>query len=76
MRELGEAMRGNLPGNPELVAEEFRNLVNLAEQLELQLREGSDDGEFAIRAEVPNPFSPEYEEAVAEYYRRLSRSEN
>ena len=35
-----------------------------------------DDGEFASRAEVPNPFSPEYEEAVAEYYRRLSRSED
>jgi hypothetical protein len=75
MRELGEAMRGNLPGNPELVAEEFRNLVNLAEQLELQLRADDSDGESAIRAEAPSSYSPGYEEFVAEYFRRLSRTD-
>ena len=45
-----------------------------AEQLELQLRAENDDGESAIRAEAPSPFAPGYEDAVAEYYRRLSRT--
>ena len=37
VRELGEALRGGLQGNPELLDQEFQRLVNLTEQLELKL---------------------------------------
>ena len=37
VRELGEALRGSITGNPELIEREFQQLVNLAEQLELRL---------------------------------------
>ena len=37
VRELGDALRGSITGNPELIEQEFQQLVNLAEQLELKL---------------------------------------
>ncbi len=76
VRELGEALRGSITGNPELIEQEFRQLVNLAEQLELKLAETGDVTErAAVRAQAPTQVAPGFEEAVAEYYRRLSRSE-
>jgi len=73
VRDLGEALRAGLTGNPELVAREYQALVNLAEQLELRLREGEDSSETGTRTEAPSQFAPGYEEETAEYYRRLSR---
>ena len=76
MRELGDALRGSITGNPELIEQEFQQLVNLAEQLELKLAENGDTVErAAVRAQAPTQVAPGFEEAVAEYYRRLSRSE-
>lgn len=75
VRELGEALRAGLTGNPELVAREYQALVNLAEQLELRLRDGAEGGETGTRAEAPSQFAPGYEEETAEYYRRLSRGD-
>ena len=42
VRELGEALRGSITGNPELIEQEFQQLVNLAEQLELKLAANGD----------------------------------
>ena len=76
IRRLGDALRGGLGGNPELIEQEYLAMLNLMEQLELQLTYGeSADGETAVRTEAPAGVAAEYEEAVAEYFRRLSRSD-
>ncbi len=50
--------------------------MNLAEQLELRLAANDEAAErAAVRAQAPTQVAPGFEEAVAEYYRRLSRSE-
>jgi hypothetical protein len=75
VRELGEALRRGLAGNrnPEIIAREFQQLVNLAEQLELRLKAEGAGAETAVRTEAPSQFAPGFEDEVAEYYRRLSR---
>jgi hypothetical protein len=75
VRELGEALRRGLTGNPELIDQEFQSLVNQTEQLELKLGDGNEQRErAAVRAEAPAQIAEGYEESVAEYFRRLSRS--
>ena len=74
VRELGDRLRAGLRGNPELVEAEFRNLVNLAEQVELRLQAGQDQVDTAVRTEAPPPITEGFEDVVAEYYRRLSRA--
>jgi hypothetical protein len=74
LRELGDALRQGLTGNPELVEAEFRALVNLTEQLELALQERQDVETAAVRTEAPAQAARGFEEIVAEYYRRLSRA--
>jgi hypothetical protein len=76
VRELGEALRGGLTGNPELLDQEFQRIVNLTEQLELKLAaNGGTSGErAAVRAQAPSQIAQGYEDAVAEYFRQLSRS--
>jgi len=74
VRRLGDALRGGLTGNPELVEQEFLAMLSLVEQLELQLASselGNDDG--GVRTETPAQVTQGYEDAVAEYFRRLSR---
>jgi hypothetical protein len=76
VRELAEALRGSITGNPALIEAEFQQLVNLADQLELKLAEDSGGKErAAVRAQAPTEVPPGFEESVAEYYRRLSRSD-
>lgn len=75
VRELGDALRAGLRGNPELVEREYQNLVNLAEQVELSLKSGGDASETAVRTEAPTQVAQGFEESVAEYYRRLSRND-
>jgi hypothetical protein len=60
-------------GNQELLEREYRQMITLLEQLELQARrqaELSQGGD--VRAIVSQPVPEEYREAVAEYFRRLS----
>ena len=77
IRRLGDALRSGLNGGTAaLVEEEYRAMLDLMEQLELQLAyDEFGDGDNAVRTEVPAGVAAEYEEAVAEYFRRLSRSE-
>ena len=76
VRELAEALRGSITGNPELIEAEFQQLVNLADQLELRLAENAGDAQrAAVRSQAPTQVAPGFEESVAEYYRRLSRSD-
>ena len=77
IRRVGDALRRGLNGaNEALVEQEYLAMLNLMEQLELQLTYGEPgEGETAVRTEAPAGVATEYEEAVAEYFRRLSRSE-
>src|SRR5690606_3379941 len=76
VRSLGEALRGSISGNPALIEAEFQALVNLTEQLELRVAAANNGSQrAAVRSQAPTQVAPEYEDAVAEYYRRLSRSE-
>jgi hypothetical protein len=76
IRELGEALRAGLGGNgnPELLDEQFQRLVNLTDQLELKLTANGDKNDrAAVRSQAPAQIAQGYEDAVAEYFRRLSR---
>jgi hypothetical protein len=75
VRRLGDALRDGLTGNPELIGQEFLAMLSLVEQLELQLTSselGYDVG--GVRTETPAQVAQGYEDAVAEYFRRLSRT--
>src|SRR5690606_36943152 len=77
VRELAEALRRGLPGsgNADLIEREYRALVDLLERTELELRTASGDSRGAtVRTEAPVQVARGFEDAVAEYYRRLSRS--
>ncbi len=79
VRELSEALRRGLPGggaNAELIEREYRALVNLLERTELDLRSASGASSSAtVRTGAPAPVVRGFEDAVAEYYRRLSRTQ-
>ena len=74
LRELGERLRAGLRGNPELLEAEFLALVNLTEQLELSLQAEPGAEGSTIRTEAPAQVPQGFEDPVAEYYRRLSRT--
>ena len=76
IRRLGDTLRGGLGDNPELIEQEYLTMLGLVEQLELQLvADGVGREESAVRTQTPAEIAQEYEEAVAEYFRQLSRSE-
>lgn len=68
-RGLGD---GRFLGNPELVEQEYRRMMALLEQLEVQLRRRVElDDKEEVRAIVTETVPEPYREAVAEYYRTL-----
>ena len=70
-RELSSSKFKN---NPELLEREYRSVLSLLEQLELQVRRKVETEEGGdVRVIVSEPVPDEYREAVAEYFRRLSR---
>ena len=64
--------------NDDIVLQEYNNMLALIEQLELSLRaEGSNaNNPNNVRTAVLDMIPEEYQESVAEYYRRLSRENN
>tara|TARA_R110000824_G_scaffold336_7_gene2100 strand:- start:11449 stop:15171 length:3723 start_codon:yes stop_codon:yes gene_type:complete len=64
--------------NDDIVIEEYNNLLALIEQLELSLRsEGANSNNpNNVRTAVLDLIPEEFQESVAEYYRRLSRENN
>ena len=63
---------GRFRGNPQLLEREYRTLLALLEQLEVQLRRQVElDDKEEVRAIVSEPVPEAYREAVAEYFRRL-----
>jgi hypothetical protein len=64
------------PGNPALVEQLHTEVLSGVDKLELQLRHDT-DGQTAgqVRTAKEPSIPPGYEEAVAEYYRRLSKGQ-
>jgi hypothetical protein len=58
------------PGNPEMVEQMHREVLNAVDKLELQLQRQNLSS--SARAGKPNTVPTGYQESVAEYYRRLS----
>ncbi len=64
------------PGNPAMVEELYGRVVSQVDQLELQLRHESGDGQIAdVRSDRTPPVPSGYQDAVSEYYRRLSKTQ-
>ena len=67
--------QSRFPGNPQLLEKEHRKVLALLEQLELEVRRQveQEKGNFQVRVIGAEPVPEQYREAVAEYFRRLSR---
>jgi len=73
IREL-EATRLNR--NQDILAAEFNDMLALIEQLEVGLQLDSPSaGRNNVRTATAESIPEEYQDSVAEYYRRLSREE-
>jgi hypothetical protein len=63
------------PGNPAMVEELYGRVVTQVDSLELQLRNEAGDGQAAdVRSDRAAIVPSGYQDAVSEYYRRLSKS--
>ena len=75
IREMQRLDPARFKGNPELVEQLRSQVLAGLEQIELQLRRQLDDKNAGqVRSTVARPVPPGYQESVAEYFRRLSRS--
>jgi hypothetical protein len=75
-REMQRLDPKRFPGNPAMVEQLHTEVLTGVDRLELQLRHDSDGqtpGE--VRTTKESAIPPGYEEAVAEYYRRLSKGQ-
>jgi hypothetical protein len=61
------------PGNPELLNRIEAQMLSGVEQIELQLRRALDQQGGTVRSDPSEPVPPGYADAVAEYFRRLSK---
>jgi hypothetical protein len=60
------------PGNPALLEQLHGQVLSEVDNIELQLRRKSDDKQSQIRSSAPLNVPPGYQDAVADYFRRLS----
>jgi hypothetical protein len=75
IREMQRLDPSRFPGNPELVQRMLGEIRTGMEQLELQLRRKLDEQQGGqVRSATPAQVPNGYQESVAEYFRRLSRS--
>ena len=64
------------PGNPAMVEKLHTQVLNDVDKLELQLRRNTDDTQPGqVRTSKPPVVPPGYDDAVAEYYRRLGKTQ-
>ncbi len=78
IQDLARAMQRldprRFPGNPALVEQLHTEVLSGVDKLELQLRHDT-DAQGQVRATKEASVPPGYEEAVADYYRRLSKDQ-
>jgi hypothetical protein len=75
-KEMQNLDPSRFPGNPAMVEELHTKVLNDVDKLELQLRRDPNapqDGQ--VRTAVPPNVPAGYEDAVAEYYRRLGKGQ-
>lgn len=64
------------PGNPSMVEELHARVLNGVDKLELQLRGGADQQQLGqVRTATAPTIPAGYEDAVADYYRRLGKGQ-
>ncbi len=75
IEEMQRLDPSRFPGNPALVEQLHGQVLADVDKLELQLRRGA-DGEHSgeVRSGDSLPVPPGYQDAVAEYFRRLSKN--
>lgn len=76
IRQMQRLDPKRFPGNPALVEQLRTQLLPTLEHVELRLRRQLEDaGEGQVRSGLARPVPPGYADAVAEYYRKLSRTQ-
>lgn len=76
IRQMQRLDPKRFPGNPALVEQLRKQLLPTLEHVELRLRRQLEDaGEGQVRSGLARPVPPGYADAVAEYYRKLSRAQ-
>jgi hypothetical protein len=73
-REMQRLDPKRFPGNPAMVEQLHTEVLNGVDKLELQLRHDTDNTQQVRTTKEPS-IQPGYEEAVADYYRRLSKGQ-
>jgi hypothetical protein len=78
IEDLARAMQRldpkRFPGNPQMVEQLHTEVLNGVDKLELQLRRDTDNAQ-QVRTAMGPTVPPGYEEAVADYFRRLSKGQ-
>jgi hypothetical protein len=76
VREMQRLDPSRFPGNPAMVEQLHTEVLSGVDKLELQLRRSSDDQQSGqVRTSKPAAVPAGYQDAVAEYFRRLSKSQ-
>jgi hypothetical protein len=73
VKEMQKLDPSRFVGNPAMVEELHSQVLTEVDKLELQLRRSADDQAAEVRTSKPAAVPPGYEDAVADYYRRLSK---
>jgi hypothetical protein len=76
VKEMQQLDPSRFPGNPAMVEQLHTQVLNDVDKLELQLRRNADDQQPGqVRTSKTPTVPPGYQDAVAEYYRRLGREQ-
>jgi hypothetical protein len=75
VRDMQRLDPKRFPGNPAMVEQLHTEVLTGVDKLELQLRHDSGDEAGQVRTTKEPPVPPGYEEAVAEYFRRLGKGQ-
>jgi hypothetical protein len=73
VKEMQRLDPSRFPGNPAMVEQLHTEVLSGVDKLELQLRRGADDPAGQVRTSKPVTVPQGYQDAVADYYRRLSK---
>jgi hypothetical protein len=75
IREMKNLDPSRFPGNPAMVEQLRTQVLASVDKLELQLRRDKEDKPGQIRGGDSAPVPSGYQDAVAEYFRRLSKNQ-
>ena len=77
LRRLAAGIReSEFSGNPEILAREAQAALSLVEQLELRLAKAERRNDAGVRSNASEEISEKHREIVADYYRKLSQSDD